>query len=78
MAEAASTIHFIAVIEGRDELRSEIEKCSPELQTYLAQAVQYHIGESLFKDVLPGFVLDDGRAPLIRDRLAKIAKIGSK
>jgi hypothetical protein len=29
MAEAAFAIHFIAVIEGRDELLGEIEKCSP-------------------------------------------------
>ncbi|GGH03620.1 hypothetical protein [Silvibacterium dinghuense] len=69
---------FIAVIEGRDELLAEIEECPTDLRGYLAQAAQSLLGESLFKDVLPGFVLDDGRVPLILDRLAKIAQTGSQ
>jgi hypothetical protein len=69
---------FIAVIEGREELLTEIEDSSAELQDYLAQAAQSLLGESRFQDVLPGFVLDDGRVPLILSRLAKIVQTGSK
>ena len=40
---------------------------------YLAQAVKGPLQEPRFLDVLPGFVLDDERIPLIRDRLASVS-----
>ena len=40
---------------------------------YLAQAVKGLLQEPRFLDVLPGFVLDDERVPLIRDRLTAIS-----
>jgi hypothetical protein len=64
---------FVAVIEGRDTLLQEIEESPPELRRYLADAAKSLIQETRFLDVLPGFVLDSERVPLILDRLGAIA-----
>jgi hypothetical protein len=64
---------FVAVIEGRDTLLQEIEESPPELRRYLADAAKSLIQETRFLDVLPGFVLDSERVPLILDRLDAIA-----
>jgi hypothetical protein len=60
---------FVAVVEGRDTLLQEIEGSPKELRAYLAQAAKDLLVEPRFLDALPGFVLDDGRVPLVRDRL---------
>jgi hypothetical protein len=64
---------FIAVIEGRETLLEEIAASPQELRQYLADAAKMLLAESRFLDVLPGFVLDDERVPLIERRLASIA-----
>jgi hypothetical protein len=64
---------FVAVIEGRDTLLQEITESPKELQRYLAEAAKTLLAESRFLDVLPGFVLDNERVPLIQKRLARIA-----
>lgn len=67
---------FVAVIEGRDTLLQEIAKSPQELRHYLAEAARTLLAEPRFIDVLPGFVLDDERVPLIQERLAGIARAG--
>ena len=64
---------FIAVIEGRETLLREIADSPRDLQVYLAEAAKSLLAESGFLDVLPGFVLDSDRVPMIRERLASIA-----
>jgi len=65
---------FVAVIEGRADIDSEIEQSETDVRQYLAEAAGNLLAESRFLDVLPGFVLDDGRVPMILKRLSSIAK----
>jgi hypothetical protein len=64
---------FVAVIEGRDTLLQEIAESPQNLRRYLAEAARTLIAEPRFLDVLPGFVLDHERVPLIQQRLRSIA-----
>jgi hypothetical protein len=64
---------FVAVIEGRDTLLQEIAESPQNLRRYLAEAARTLIAEPRFLDVLPGFVLDNDRVPLIQQRLRSIA-----
>lgn len=66
---------FVAIIEGRETVLAEIAKSPQELRKYLAETAKSLLTESRFLDVLPGFVLDNERVPLIRDRLVSIAKL---
>ena len=63
---------FVAVIEGRENVVQEIAESPQAVRVYLAQAVKSLLAEPRFLDVLPGFVLDDERVPLIKDRFAAI------
>lgn len=63
---------FVAVIEGRENVVQEIAESPQSVQDYLAQAVKSLLAEPRFLDVLPGFVLDDARVPLIKARLTAI------
>src|SRR5271155_2949601 len=63
---------FIAVIDGRSSILEEIADCPSDLRQYLAEAAKSLLGESGFLDVLPGFVLDEGRVPLIMERLTQL------
>ena len=58
---------FVAVIEGRDTLLREVAKSPQELRRYLAKAAKMLLAEPRFLDVLPGFVLDHERVPLIQE-----------
>jgi len=66
---------FVAVIEGRDTIVSEIIESPQDLREYLAQAAKSLLTESRFLDVLPGFVLDNERVPLILERLTSVADV---
>jgi hypothetical protein len=68
---------FVAVIDGRGALLDEIADCPGDLREYLAEAARSLLGESLFLDVLPGFVLDEDRVPLLMERLGRLAKHNS-
>ena len=68
---------FIAVIEGRPTVLEEITRSPVQLRRYLAVAASLLLNESRFLDVLPGYVLDDGRVPLILQRLTAIAQLGA-
>jgi hypothetical protein len=66
---------FVAVIEGRESILAEVAGSPQDLRSYLAEAARALLSEHRFLDVLPGFVLDDERVPLIRERLAAIAEL---
>jgi predicted nucleotidyltransferase len=66
---------FVAVVEGRESVVHEIEQSNEAVRDYLTQAAQALLAKSQFLDVLPGFVLDQERVPLIEKRLASIAAI---
>ena len=66
---------FVAVIEGRETVLREIAESPQDLRNYLAEAARSLPAESRFLDVLPGFVLDSERVPLIQDRLAASDRI---
>lgn len=66
---------FVAVIEGRNTIIQEIANSPQDLRDYLSEAAKTLIADSRFLDVLPGFVLDDGRVPLIRERLAQLTRL---
>ena len=68
---------FIAVVEGRETLLPEIAASPRDLRVYLAEAARTLLGESRFLDVLPGFVLDTDRVPMIRERLASMAAVSA-
>jgi len=65
---------FVAVIEGRDTLLDEVAESPHELQQYLSEAAKTLLAESRFLDVLPGFVLNNERVPLIQERLAGLVR----
>ena len=64
---------FVAVIEGRENSVNEIAESPQDVRDYLAQAARTLLAEPRFLDVLPGFVLDNERVPMIERRLASIA-----
>ena len=68
---------FVAVIEGQETIVQEIAESPRNLRDYLADAAMALLAESRFLDVLPGFVIDGERVPLIRERIASIGRGGS-
>jgi predicted nucleotidyltransferase len=66
---------FVTVIDGRSTMLKEIADCPNDLRDYLAEAASSLLNESGFLDALPGFVLDEGRVPLIRDRLTRLIQL---
>lgn len=66
---------FIAVLDGRHHIIEEISASPNELQHYLLRAANELLNEPRFLDVLPGYVLDDGRVPLIIERLTAISNL---
>jgi hypothetical protein len=64
---------FVAVIEGRPSILQEIAECELDLRVYLARAARSLLNGQRFLAVLPGYVLDEGRVPLIIQRLTDIA-----
>ena len=66
---------FVAIIEGREGVVREIEQSSQAVRDYLSQAVHALLTTPQFLGVLPGYVLDQERVPLIEERLASIAAI---
>ena len=66
---------FIAVIEGRETVVEDIAAAPQELREYLVEAAQMLLAEYMFLDVLPGFVLEHDRVPIIEGRLETIAAL---
>jgi hypothetical protein len=63
---------FVAVIDGRSTILKEIADSPADVREYLADAAKSLLSESRFLDAVPGFVLDDGRVPLILERLTQL------
>jgi hypothetical protein len=59
----------------RSTILEEIADSPGDLRKYLAEAARSLLGESVFRDVLPGFVLDEGRVPLILERLTQLTRL---
>ncbi|HUN85114.1 MAG TPA: hypothetical protein VMU48_12085 [Terracidiphilus sp.] len=68
---------FVAVVDGRHHIVQEISDSPSELQQYLIHAATELLNAPLFLDVLPGYVLDEGRVPLIIERLTAISTLNS-
>jgi hypothetical protein len=66
---------FVAVIDGRKTILEEIADSPGDLRKYLVEAARGLLGESGFLDVLPSFVLDEGRVPLILERLTQLTRL---
>lgn len=64
---------FVAIVDGRESLLDEIAQSPRDLRDYLAEAAKSLLAESRFLDVLPGFVLDNERVPIMQERLTSIA-----
>jgi hypothetical protein len=71
---------FISVIDGRSTILEEIEalqeiEAAPiDIKQHLTEAASFLLSENRFLDVLPGYVLDEGRVPLILERLRALGR----
>jgi hypothetical protein len=68
---------FVAVIDGRSTILKEIADSPSDVRDYLAEAARSLLSESRFLDVVPGFVLDDGRVPLVLERLNQLTRLSA-
>jgi hypothetical protein len=68
---------FVAVIDGRSTILKEIADSAGDVREYLAEAARSLLSESRFLDAVPGFVLDDGRVPLILERLNRLTQLSA-
>src|ERR1700689_3407165 len=68
---------FVAVIDGRSTILKEIADSPSDIREYLAEAARSLLSESRFLDAVPGFVLDDGRVPLILERLNRLTQLNA-
>jgi hypothetical protein len=68
---------FVAVIDGRSTILAEIAVSPGDVREYLAEAARSLLSESRFLDAVPGFVLDDGRVPLILERLNRLTQLSA-
>jgi hypothetical protein len=68
---------FVAVIDGRSTILAEITDSPGDIREYLAEAARSLLSESRFLDAVPGFVLDDGRVPLILERLNRLTQLSA-
>lgn len=68
----------IAVIDGRDELASEIQGAAPELRAYLAEQFRRLLATRAFRDSLPGHLPGDAasqaRLPDLEAKLNQLAQ----
>jgi hypothetical protein len=70
---------FIAVVDGRSSLMTEIESASSELKMYIADSVRLLLKEARFLDALPGYLLaDDASQARIGQLLSKLRALGSR
>ena len=68
---------FVAVLDGRSTILKEIADSPADIREYLVEAASSLLSESRFLDAVPGLVLDDGRVPLILERLNQLTKLNA-
>ncbi len=68
---------FVAVIDGRSTILTEIADSAGDVREYLAEAASSLLSESRFLDAVPGFVLEYGRVPLILERLRQLTRLNA-
>jgi len=67
------TLGLLITDKAAAPIRGTNDVSPRDLRDYLAEAASALLAESRFLNVLPGFVLDSGRVPIIEERLAMIA-----
>lgn len=70
---------FITVIDGRAEIVSEVDQAPADFRSYLIQSVRSLMSDADFREALPGHLPSDsgsqGRLPILKDKLTKIAAL---
>ncbi len=70
---------FLAVVDGRSELTTEIRSAEVDVRRFIAGEVNAFLNDGRFMDALPGCLAPDaasqGRLPLLAQRLHNIASI---
>lgn len=70
---------FIAVIDGRPELVSEVRAASEDVRAYIASEIGKLLGTRAFVDALPGYLLPDqvsqAGITILLDRLKELAAL---
>ena len=73
---------FIALLDGRLEIVTDVEAADAEIRGYLAQCMSDLLTNDEFQDALPGHLPGDAasqqRAPIIIKRMRDIAQFGEK
>ena len=68
---------FMAVLDGRSSLFTELETASEGLRTYIGEAVRMLLVEPRFLDALPGYLLpDEASQARIGQLVSKLHKLG--
>ena len=70
---------LITVVDGRPSLVHELRGVPPDLRAYIRDEVKRLLGNSRFRDALPGYLLPDSasqaRISIVLDRLETLASI---
>ncbi len=73
---------IVAVIDGRQELVSEIEASDRRVRSFLIQEFKRVLLDQVFREALPGYLLPDTasqrRLPLLIERVEQIVKIAQE
>ncbi|GMQ83034.1 MAG: hypothetical protein BMS9Abin05_2506 [Rhodothermia bacterium] len=65
---------IIAVIDGRPEIVSEVSSADAEVKRFLTSELNSLLSQDDFLQVLPGFVLDEGRGPIVLERIRSMVE----
>ncbi len=69
---------IISVIDGRQEILSEVFGAEPEVRQFLGEQIEHLIADRVFANALEGFLPGDrasqDRAPLLQERLQSLAQ----
>lgn len=68
---------IITVVDGRDELLTELAAAPSEVRHFIAQHFQEVLEHTDFSNVLPGIVSQSTRAGLVLQRFSDIAKLSN-
>lgn len=66
---------IIALVDGRRELMTEIQKSSTDLRRFLAESFRKYMNVRDFRESLSGHLIDAGRGPTILARIREITSV---